>query len=235
MIKREVGNWYVFWSVLVVALFASAPALAVTISGSADGSWNDIVTPGITTAGVSSDGTELFWPHHTIGHRHSHLIFTGDDNWEGETDGTPFILGQFEYKNEASSSFATPDDFSADLEFTFTIDSAPYTRELSFDISSPTNPTGDTILITPTSPVPIYFSYGDSEYELVLLGLADHTITDGPGTTSGSGYTWFLDEESIATANLMAQIRPVPLPPSLVLFGTSLLGLVGFRRRITFS
>ncbi|MGO9175292.1 MAG: hypothetical protein ACLQED_04010 [Desulfobaccales bacterium] len=65
---------------------------------------------------------------------------------------------------------------------------------------------------------PITLSQGIQTYALNLVGVTEVDIT---GVPSNSGY-WLAD-------NINTNV-PVPLPPSMLLLGSGLLGLVGFRR-----
>ena len=190
---------------------------------------NNLVTStdSVSYFGWGIDTRESFQNHQII---QSHFWFNGAGSVDGSSAttiayGEAFSLGSFTYTNEETvlSGGMVEIDFQMDIMFDG-LDLLPVEYRIGIDNTS--NPLADTASLL-TYPESMLFTMGNTEYLLTFNG-----FSRDDGNTFETSAT--LPEDQQTTAEIFATITTttvVPVPAAVWLFGSGLLGLVGFAKR----
>ncbi len=217
---------------LMIGLLAvSGTTQAALFQGTSDGSFVNPTGPsGMVTTGV---GTNAFTWGTGISSPPSSLGFTGASFDEDEN--TPFAFGTLDFFNGTISIPTRADtvDLSVSLNFT---SPTGFVESFLFDLGLTTTPntsdpdaSADVVNFDNTVPSN-FFSYDGTDYTLEFLGF---------GTLVGGGFTlqdsFLVREGESASVELLGRITStpsaVPVPAAVWLFGTALIGLLGFGKR----
>lgn len=218
---------------LVLLLAATSNVHAALFQGTSQGQFVNPVGPaGMVTTGVGTDS--FTWGDGTaFGSDPSSLGFAGTsfDNDEN----IAFTFGTLSYFNGtiAGGTEANSVDLSVILNFT---SPASLAESFQFDLSlinttNTSDPNASADIVNFDNTVPSnFFSVAGVDYTLEFLGF---------GLLTGSGFvvqdSFRVLEGGSASVDLVGRITStpgvVPVPAAVWLFGTALLGLVGYNRR----
>ena len=217
-------------------------AAAVTFSGNAVGSWDNVSTPppGIPVVIVNNDLggiARIDWG--TGSPDTSYFTFDGVGSDLGDSPWTthnelPFLIGDFTYRNGVINNYAEFGDVDLNISLNITDPTnISSTYEYNFLIHTTPNTTGndyldaDIVTITENFSSSTFILYG-TKYTLELLGFS------GDGLTYTSSFN--SPENGIAETGIYAKITSkipdqVPEPATMLLFGFGLLGIIGCGRK----
>jgi len=221
---------------LILCLLAvTGTVQAALFQGSSQGVFvNPAGAPGMITTGVDTnaftwgDGTAFNSPPSSLG-------YLGESFDEDENDA--FTFGNLTYFNGtiAGGTEATSVDLSVELNF---ISPAALLESFVFNlalINTPNvgTPADNADIVNFDNTVPSnFFSFSGTDYTLEFLGF---------GMLTGSGFTiedsFLVLEGGMANVDLVGQITStpgisvIPVPAAVWLFGTAMIGLVGFGKR----
>ena len=210
---------------LLFCLVGFGPLLASSDTFYTQGAWGN--TGGGTAGTVSEDGSVWFWGTGNIDKRSS-VGFSAVNSFSLDECVS---LGQFTFNNKAKEISSFHPDVNAVLHLSLgSGESLLSGRDLAFVVNNRYSTQGvEPDRLTLTAPAePFTFTLGSYAYTLTLLGFS----TDGQNVDA-TPFTFSVAEGSSATRHLLASVSraTVPIPPTAILLGSGLLGLLGFRRR----
>lgn len=241
-------NRSVFKVLVVIGLFlfSCVSAGAVTFTGTAVGSWSNVVsTAGDDFYGIqNNDGGEVAtfnWGTPATTSFNNRFQFDGvgsdgaaDPSWSTDSESA-FKIGSFSYRN--GSTYNSTGINGVDLDILLQITSPlGLADDYSFGFSIVNTPNntgnpvldGDLVAVLNSGISPTTFTYDGTLYTLQLLGFS----SDG-GTTIRNDFS--SPEGSTANADVYARITtdvaPVPEPGTIMLLGAGLIGLGIYGRR----
>ena len=218
---------------LIGLLAVSGTTQAALFQGTSQGIFINPTGPaGMLTTGV---GTSSFtWGDGSaFGSPPSSLAFTGASFDEDEN--SPFVFGTMDYFNGTISIPTGADAVDLSVALNFTSPSG-FVENFLFELglittpnTSDPNASADFVNFDNTVPSN-FFSFAGTDYTLEFLGFG---LLTGGGFTIQDSFR-VLEGES-ASVDLLGRITStpsaVPVPAAVWLFGSALLGLVGFGRR----
>lgn len=237
-------NMFFTMVMIVLTMLMTGLALAGTVTVSSDAGTTNVTTAltGYATTGAMMDGMKV------------QVFFIGSETaatWAATGTGTGAASGTGWSLAESGDTYRDPwTSTGNDGIWTLTNTSAPAIYRILidaglgntvFDTTSPDDPAygtpgsarGLTFNVVGANPYDIVATYRD---EVALTGSApvgdlyrylDIVFTNTGGFGSGRSLGFIADTDNIL---FPGDFTPVPLPPSVLLLGSGLLGLVGWRR-----
>lgn len=247
-------KYYLLFAVFLCLAVTCSTAGAMEFSGASSGIWSNVVTSGASDScqiydNIDSTGNIIFnWGDTVEGSspNTSSLTFDGygsnnNSEWtlETETVGDYFLVGDFQYRDGSKVNAADVDGVSLAITFDITDEngntySVVSTIVITFgDITAPTPPiTYSTQSLKYTSS-DVDFAGGD--YTLQIMGFYDENEDLTADITSTkwdySNYKIYASIVDNTGGGHSPDPTVVPEPATMVLFGTGILGLAGYRKR----
>ena len=216
----------------VACAWTNASALTIT---KVAGSWVNADPAGditINNSGPSGGISTARWGTDTGFGQSGYDFVSRSTSFEVEADGTLFALGDFTHQNwpitapslntiDLKLDLASLGIFDLSATFNFTHDETP---------NDPGPPVSNDLVTLSNPTVSHEFAIGSTSYYFSLIGFSQD---------AGASLATFFStiEEQNNTATLYAQItdrstsQPIPEPTTMLLFGTSLIGLAGAKLR----
>ena len=189
-------------------------------------------TDSVAYFGWGIDITDSFIQREQI---QSHFWFNGTGSAGGGSavdalSGEAFSLGMFTYTNEQTflSGGLVQVDFLMDININGSALSTSYRIEIDNTANSSATSEDTARLLNP-QPAPQLFDVGGIGYQILFNGFSrDGGITFETEATLAEG-----DQTSAEIFATISQVAVVPVPAAFWLFGSGLIGLIGFARRKT--
>jgi hypothetical protein len=225
---------------IMIFLFSVTTSYALTIS-TIKATWNAPTGPGKSTVTYSSDKSEIRYGQVDFGAQKSGLRFD-----ESETPlicdiNQVFEIGLLTHYNNPTyagteidsvdlalaMNFSDPAGLNANYEFDFGINNTP-------NIYNPdTNPKNNDVISFSNTFAPTSVNIGGTLYTLQILGFGSSptsnfvTQLSSVETKTNSSILW----GKVTAVPPSPSPAPVPEPATMLLLGSGLLGLAGFRRK----
>lgn len=231
--------------IFFITLLIGTNANAAIFSGSATGSWEDVVSTDSSdvysilnndVGGVASFnwGEGGAYPATTFDNQFTfNGVGSDSGEWSVEED-IAFLLGDFTYRNGSTYNSTGVDGVDLDVAISLTNPgSMNYTFTSFFSITNTPNTTGNPTLdgdiVTLANTTGNTFTFAGAEYTLDILGFSKDS-----GNTFA--YDFSSPEGAIQAAGLYGKISKtggaqVPEPATIFLLGSGLLGLFGYRKK----
>lgn len=215
---------------LLFCLIGFGPLLASSDEVNIQGSWYD--AHGSLRGHVSGDAASWSWGGYNYDSTRSNVSFLQNTDIAGLSswDNAVVKLGSITFSNLDRES-SRGEKVWASLNLSLLVEGyAPVNQELLFIVNNNPKKDGadraDSIALS--EPYDLVFTLGSYAYTLTLLGFSSDGLN-----VDAAPFTFSVAEGASATRHLLASVSrtAVPIPPTAILLGSGLLGLLGFRRR----